>query len=318
VRYAIWALQTSTLSARGVTGARESALGWFLLIVASAVVVVITLLVLAAALRRRGADGPPVSASARTELRWVTIGGIFVPLVILTIAFLFTVTTINAVGAPSGPYGATVQITGHQWWWEIRYHGADPSQDVTTANELHIPAGQPIKVELASNDVIHSFWVPEMAGKMDVIPGQRNVLWIEAKAPGTYVGNCGEYCGPQHAHMQIRVIADSPNVYQSWLTAQQQPAATPTATSGFAAFNRAGCSACHGIRGTDARASVGPDLTHLASRTTIAAGVLPNTAANLSAWIAGAQQLKPGSDMPDMQINPRDQQALIAYLESLK
>jgi cytochrome c oxidase subunit 2 len=314
---------TSTLSTRGVTGARESALGWFLLIVASAVVVVIAILVLVAALRRRRADAAPATTSSKAELRWITIGGIAVPLVILTVAFLFTVTTINAVGAPAGPYAATIQVTGHQWWWEVRYHGADPSQDVTTANEIHVPAGEPVRVELESGDVIHSFWVPELAGKMDVIPGQHNALWIEAKTPGVFTGNCGEYCGPQHAHMRLTVVADAPDTYRAWLAGQQQPAPTPTATdsvafNGFATFNRAGCSACHGIRGTGAAAAVGPDLTHFGSRTTLAAGLLPNTAANLEAWIAGAQQLKPGSDMPDMRVAPADLPVLVAYLESLR
>jgi cytochrome c oxidase subunit II len=317
-----WAIQTSTLSTRGVSGARERALGWFLLIVASAVVVVMTILVLAAALRRRRADVPATTSSV-TELRWITIGGIAVPSVILTIAFLFTVTTINAVGAPAGSYAATIQVTGHQWWWEVRYRSADPSHDVTTANELHVPAGEPVRVELESGDVIHSFWVPELAGKMDVIPGQHNALWIEAKEPGVFTGNCGEYCGPQHAHMRLTVIADPPDTYRAWLAAQQQPAPSPVATdsvasNGFATFNRAGCSACHGIRGTGAAAAVGPDLTHFGSRTTLAAGVLPNTPANLEAWIAGAQQLKPGSDMPDMHVAPADLPVLVAYLESLR
>jgi cytochrome c oxidase subunit 2 len=317
------AVQTSTLSTQGVTGARESALGWFLLIVASAVVAVVTILVVMAALRHRRGDLEPVTSSSTTELRWITVGGIGVPIVILTVAFLFTVTTINAVGAPARSYAATIQVTGHQWWWEVRYEGADPSEDVTTANEIHIPAGEPVRVKLESGDVIHSFWVPQLAGKMDVIPGQHNELWIQAKEPGVYVGNCGEYCGAQHAHMRIVVVADAPDTYRAWLAGQARPAPAPVPTdsvtfNGFAAFNRAGCSACHGIRGTAAGAAVGPDLTHLGSRQTLAAGVLPNTSANLMAWIAGAQQLKPGTDMPDMHVAPSDLPVLVAYLESLR
>jgi cytochrome c oxidase subunit II len=314
-------MNTSTLSTAGLNGSSETALGWFLIIVSCAVVLIIIVLVLGAALRRRVPDADGTTNDAK-DIRWITIGGIIVPVVILTVAFLFTITTINAVGAPAGAtgYAATIDVTGHQWWWEVTYHDSIPSHDFTTANEIHIPVGQPVRFSLAAGDVIHSFWVPALAGKVDLIPGQHNTLWLEAKTPGVWMGPCGEYCGTQHANMRVTVVAESPDAYRQWLDDQRSPASAPDslAAGGFAVFKRAGCSTCHTIRGTDAGGGVGPDLTHIGSRRMLAAGTLANTPGGLSGWITGAQGLKPGCAMPNMAVEPRDLAPLVAYLHSLQ
>lgn len=312
----------NTLARDGVTGSRETSLGWFLVIVSCAVVGIVTVLVLAAWVRSRARrTGDDTVFTGSSGLPWVAWGGIVIPAIVLVVAFLFTIGTLDAVAAPERAPAATIQVIGHQWWWEVRYEGAGPSAGVVTANEIHVPVGEPVRLELSTNDVIHSFWVPELAGKTDLIPGQTNTTWIEARHAGTFGGTCGEYCGAQHAHMQIRVIADPPGRFQQWLADQRAPAAQatdPNAVDGLQVFMRSGCANCHTIRGTSAGGGVGPDLTHIASRTTIAAGALPNTQGNLMGWIVGAQTIKPGSDMPVIAVPSRDLQSLAAYLETLK
>ncbi|HEU4565082.1 MAG TPA: cytochrome c oxidase subunit II [Gemmatimonadaceae bacterium] len=312
----------STLSMRGATGASEARLGWYLVIVSLVVIVVMAALVLAAALRgrrRRPGDEHAIAAEG-SGLSWVMVGGVLVPAVILTATFLFTVLTLDAVAAPPRAPAATVRVVGHRWWWEVHYPGRSPADEAVTANEIHIPVGEPVRVELASADLIHSFWVPQLGGKTDAIPGQTNVTWMEAREPGVYYGRCGEYCGSQHAHMQLRVVAESPQAFRAWVAAQRQPApppATAAAGSGERAFMTIGCSLCHTIRGTPAGGAVGPDLTHLMSRRTIAGGTLPNTKATLAGWVTDAQALKPGSLMPTMapgaQLVP-----LLSYLQTLR
>jgi cytochrome c oxidase subunit 2 len=203
------------------------------------------------------------------------------------------------------------------WWWEVRY----PEQDIVTANEIHIPAGEPVRLELASADVIHSFWVPRLNGKRDLIPGMENVFWIQADEPGVYRGQCGEYCGAQHANMAFHVIALPRDEFNAWLAARTklppQPA-TAAAQRGAQIFRTAGCVQCHAIRGTQASGNAGPDLTHLGSRGTIGAAMLPNTRGNLAAWIADPQAIKPGIKMPRTFLAADDLQALVTYLEGLK
>ena len=312
----------NTLARDGTTGSSETSLGWFLVIVSCAVVLIVTSLVLAAWTRSRGRHTRDDAVFAGSSgLPWIAWGGVVIPSIVLVAAFLFTIGTLDAVAAPERAPAATIQIIGHQWWWEVRYEGAGPAQGVVTANEIHVPVGEPVRLELSTSDVIHSFWVPELAGKTDLIPGQTNTTWIEARHAGVFGGTCGEYCGAQHAHMQIRVIADPPGRFQQWLVDQRAPAgqaSAPSAADGLRVFMTSGCANCHSIRGTLAGGAVGPDLTHIASRTTIAAGALPNTEANLMGWIVGAQAIKPGSDMPTIAVPARDLQSLAAYLETLK
>jgi cytochrome c oxidase subunit II len=214
-----------------------------------------------------------------------------------------------------------VRITAHQWWWEIEYLDAVPSQRVSTANELHIPVGRPVALELRSNDVIHSFWVPSLQGKKDLLPGYTTSLQLIASRAGVYRGECAEFCGFQHAHMSISVYAHEPADYLQWQHAQRQAAREPTDTlqlRGREVFMSASCPQCHTVKGTDAGAVLGPDLTHLASRAEIAAGTLPNNPSNLAAWIADPQRLKPGTRMPPATLPAEDAGALVAWLASLR
>jgi len=213
-----------------------------------------------------------------------------------------------------------VTVVGHQWWWEIRY----PDLGIVTANELHVPVTEsgnrrPTFLKLESADVAHSFWVPQLAGKTDVIPNRRNQMWIEPTQPGTYVGNCAEYCGLQHARMLLRVVAHAPNDFQNWVAAQKQPPVDdPQLRAGRDAFFSTSCINCHVIKGTRANGQFGPDLTHLMSRETIGAGVVPNTAENLRAWVRDPQHIKPGALMPNMQLSDGELDQMVAYLSSLR
>lgn len=305
----------------GEIARREATLGWGLTITSLVVSAVVTALLLVACLRRRPADAERGNHPAGA-IRWLVVGGIVVPTVILVVTFAFTLGTMQAVAAPSRPPAFTVRVVGHQWWWEVIYPGASPVQQVTTANELHIPVGQPVRVELTSADVIHSFWVPQLAGKTDMIPGQRNVAWLHADTAGSYWEQCTEYCGTQHAHMAMRVVADPPARFAAWLADQRRPASAAPADSlaaaGQRAFVGAACSLCHNIQGTGAHGRVGPDLTHFASRQTIAAGLLPNTRGNVAGWIANTQTLKPGTAMPTVPLDAPQLLAIVAYLETLK
>jgi cytochrome c oxidase subunit II len=213
-----------------------------------------------------------------------------------------------------------VTLSGHQWWWEIRYDDTDPSRSFTTANELHVPVGRPVMISLQSTDVIHSFWVPSIAGKEDLIPGWKNSIIITAQSPGLYRGQCAEFCGLQHANMGLLVFADPPDKFDSWYAAQVAPAPSPPAAvkHGHDVFMSSGCILCHGIRGTTAGAKVGPDLTHVASRTSLAADTLDFNHGNLVAWIADPQAVKPGSNMPKVNLSDADREAVARYLENLK
>jgi cytochrome c oxidase subunit 2 len=190
-----------------------------------------------------------------------------------------------------------------------------------TANYIHIPAGVPVRVHLGSQDVIHSFWVPELHGKLDMIPGQTNSFWLQADNPGEYKGICAEFCGTQHAKMLFLVVAQPPDEFAAWLEQQQQPAAVPAeplAQQGLQVFLTGGCVECHAVRGTDATGNLGPDLTHIASRRTLGAGILPNNPGNLGGWIADPQHIKPGNLMPDSPLTGEELQALLAYMATLR
>jgi cytochrome c oxidase subunit II len=215
----------------------------------------------------------------------------------------------------------TIELTGHQWWWEARYWDGSAQNIFTTANEIHIPVGEPVTVQLKSQDVIHSFWVPNLTGKKDLIPGKVATLWLRADKPGLYRGQCAEYCGMQHAHMALYVIAESPEQFNAWLAQQRGAAVQPTAESqqrGQQVFLNSPCIMCHTIKGTPASSHVGPDLTHLASRMTIAAGTVPNTRGHLAGWVVDSQGIKPGNQMPPNNLSSDDLMALLDYLQSLK
>jgi cytochrome c oxidase subunit 2 len=294
-------------------------LGWWLLIVGALVVLIIGVLELIP-LRHRGrsvTNTPLVTTPAST--RGIVIG-VLISAAIMAAFFIYTMLALSATAHPNAPAGLTLEVIGHRWWWEARYVGSDPSQQVTTANELHIPVGVPVRLQVTSADVIHSFWVPQLQGKIDLIPGQWNTFWIRADAPGRYHGQCAEYCGLQHAHMMLFITAEPMATFRRWLADQRRAAPEPqgVAAAGRAVFLRSACSLCHTIRGTDARGVVGPDLTHVASRQTIAGGTLPNTRGTLAGWIVNAPSLKPGVAMPRIDLDPRSLHAILAYLETLR
>lgn len=251
------------------------------------------MLLLAWAWRRRA--GP-----VRPAL-WIVGGGLLFPGVVLAALFAWTL-PLSPAWKPVPPPGAlVVAVTGHMWWWEVRYRDPATGADVFSANEVRIPAGRPVYLALASADVIHSFWVPRLAGKMDMVPGRMQHLLLSADAPGTYRGQCAEFCGEQHARMALQVVALEPAAFDAWLAQQARPA-TPPATARQAAGRQAfldnRCNACHTVRGVSAERRLGPDLTHVGSRLQLAAGTLDNTQEGREQWIAHVQQLKPGARMP--------------------
>ncbi len=311
----------SYLRTFGPAGDPATRLGWGLGIVSIVVTLVITLLLLAATLRRRARPADPSDLAVHRDeggMAWVYIG-VGVSTAVLICCAVWTMFTVAAVAMPLNAADLTLQVTASQWWWSVRYKNEEPSRIFTIANEIHIPVGRPVRLELSSQDVIHSFWIPQLGGKMDVIPGQTNAMWLQADRPGVYRGQCGEYCGAQHAHMAMYVVADSPQDYLTWIRGQLEDAATPSSEpvrQGAQAF-LAHCAACHAVRGTPAGGILGPDLTHLMSRSTIGAGLLPNTPGNLAAWIADSQALKPGSRMPTLALSGPDLSAVMTYLETL-
>jgi len=246
--------------------------------------------------------------------------------VIVTAVTLFLVLVADfrvgqALTMPPSTKVVPIKIVGHQFWWEVQYPDSIAHNTVITANEVHIPADRPIVMELSSRDVIHSLWLPTLAGKKDLIPGYTRSLWFRADTQGVYRGQCAEFCGLEHAKMGLLVIAQSQSDFDAWIAAQRDTAATPLdslAQRGKALFEGTTCAMCHQISGTTAAATTGPDLTHVASRQTIAAGTLRNTDANLYSWISDPQRIKPGTLMPATKLSPRDMQAVIAYLRQLK
>lgn len=268
---------------------------------------------------RKGADDAEpaqIYGSTPLEVAWT-----IAPLLIVFVLFLVVVRSVVEAQQP-GTSGETVrvQVIGHQWWWEINY----PDLSVRTANELHVPAGRDgepvaVSVELLSADVIHSFWVPRLAGKTDVVPGRTNHMWFSAGEPATHLGQCAEFCGVQHANMKIAVMVETDDDFRRWQENERKPAADEAATAaGRARFLALACVNCHTIRGTPAHGTVGPDLTHLMARRTIAAGAAANDRARLRAWIADPDAIKPGSQMPNMHLGDSDVDTLVDYLETLK
>ncbi|HZT92177.1 MAG TPA: cytochrome c oxidase subunit II [Gaiellaceae bacterium] len=246
----------------------------------------------------------------------VVIGaGIVFPIAL--IATLFVIGDIFVIGTTQAPARGATQLTvdviGHQWWWEVRY----PGTSAVTANEIHIPVRTPVRVQVSTADVIHSFWVPRLNRTIDTIPGKTNAIELYADAVGRYRGQCDEFCGLQHAHMSFYVFADPPAVFQRWLRDQEKPAAA-TRSAGATLFAQASCANCHAIRGTSASGYVGPDLTHVASRTTLASLTIPNDRNDLVRWITHAQEVKPGNQMPDIRLTNAQVQTLATYLESLR
>jgi len=284
------------------------------LFVGGAIVFIAVMLLLAMSLRRARAVHVPL---------WMIGGGVVLPVLLLTPLWVDGVQRSAALSRAAPADALLIGVTARMWWWELRY--ADPAggPDIVTANELHVPAGRPVRLALSSADVIHSVWVPALAGKMDVVPGRMNHLQFSADRPGVHSGACAEYCGEQHARMALRVVALEPQRFDDWLRTQRTPAAAPQAEDaqvkrGREAFVRSGCASCHRIAGV-AAGRLGPDLSHVASRHTLGAMFLRNDAATLRAWITDVQAIKPGARMPSFShLDAPTLDALVAYLATLR
>jgi len=292
---------------------------WWAMLVGSAIVTgAVTVLVLMAVLRRRAAGpAPPDRSAGRTRL--VLIGGVIAPLIVFVVLFAVTVGSLPVTTpAKASDDGALkIGVTARQWFWDVDY----PAAGFRTANEIHIPVGETVDVELTSIDVVHSFWVPQLNRKLDAFPGRRSTLRLKATRPGSFLGECAEFCGLEHARMGFVVIAQPRAEFTAWLAAQRAPPAVPAndaATRGQQVLLGSSCVYCHTIAGTNASGTIGPDLSHVASRARIVAAVMDNTPGNLAGWILDPQHVKPGTQMPATRLDGRDLQALLAYLGTLR
>src|SRR6516162_22373 len=285
-------------------------------IILGLIFVIVTFGIVYAILRFRGrsgeADPKQIAGSKKVEITWLII-----PFLIVLLLFALTIQAMNR-GDPPPPPSADLVVTGHQFWWQADY----PASGVTTANEIHIPSGKPLSVRLESKDVLHEFWVPKLTRKMSNVPGQLNHIWLQADKPGTYIGQCSEFCGTQHAWMRILVVAEGPAQFEQWQQTQLRPAQAPTssaAVKGLEVFRTSTCINCHAINGVaGANSRVAPDLTHVASRRQLAAGILENTPANLRLWLKSPQHIKPGALMPDFFFSDEQLDQLNEYLSTLR
>ena len=305
----------SVANPKGPAEREVATLWWAMLWVSVAVTVFVVVMGGWAVVRTRARREEELSRDVPWGDRFILISGLGVSGFILITFFIFSLHSMRTLSRGEAGAPLSITVTGHDWWWEASYpNGA------VTANEIHIPVGERVYVHLESADVIHSFWVPELAPKIDLIPGRHNAMWMQADHAGIYKGQCAEFCGLQHAHMLIIVVAEAPPAFRQW--EQQMALAAPEpvsaeAKAGEQVFMSNTCIGCHAIRGTRASAALGPDLTHIATRTTIAAGTLPLTPQTLAQWILDPQQIKPGVTMPPTSLTPQETRALVAYLLSL-
>jgi len=285
---------------------------WLLFGVAALVCVVVIALAVGALVSRRRATARGGEAKG-----FVMTFGVVIPALVLAATFALSITGIAKEAKPSHPTRLTVEVVGHQWWWEVHY----PDSGAVTANEIHVPVGTPVELRLTSADVIHSFWVPAIMPKLDLIPGHTNETWFTVDKTGTYRGQCAEFCGAQHAHMAFTVVAEPAQEFRQWLADEAAPATKPTTAEqkqGYAVFTSGTCATCHTVRGTPADGEVGPDLTHLADRSRIGAETVPNDRQHLTDWVENSQRIKPGNKMPPQPLSDADLAAVIAYLDELK
>ena len=307
----------SMLSPAGPAARSIAGLGGDVLVFFSVVIVVMLALIVVAARRRKGELTEHEPIDEQGGHGFIHIGGFAIPAVVFGIIFVATLREIDRHPLHDGKhYKPDIKVIAHQWWWEVHYDG------LTTANEIHIPVGWPVEIELETRDVIHSFWVPELHGKVDIIPDETNHIRIEADKPGRYEGMCGEFCGGNHDAMRFVVVAEPESRYEEWLAHQMAPADDPRdqeGKQGKQVFETHACALCHTVRGTAAMASNGPDLTHVASRWAVGAYSVPNTRGWLEAWITHAQTFKPGAQMPNLAVlDGRETQALTHYVEQLQ
>src|SRR3954470_16981444 len=308
----------SALDPQGPHARQLAELFWIFTGVCTFVWIAVMIVLLVGLVRRKAERPDPLQLDAATERRGAAVVGSAVVATLLTIIALTALSYLSQrqLFAKEKP-AVTIKVTGLQWWWDVRYEADSPDQTVTTANEIYVPVGKPVAVKLSANDVIHSFWVPSLMGKLDLIPGQENQLQFVASRPGVYRGQCAEFCGWQHAHMGLLVVALPEAVFQAWLSSQNQAAAEPDDAlrkHGAEIFRSKACFMCHTIRGGEAGSRVGPDLTHFASRRTIASATLPMSRGNIAAWVMDLQGIKPGTNMPNVPLEPEELEALVSYL----
>ena len=314
----------SALDPAGPQAAHLTTLWWIFFWVCLAFYVAVLAFFFAAYVR--GRRNTVIDVSEATEKRLGT--AVWTGLTISTAGLLALLVTSVAAGRDVGHFASDepaqleIEVTGHQWWWEVKYPNAlVPSHQIVTANQIHIPIHTAVLLRLDTRDVIHSLWIPNLHGKRDLIPGRVNKFWIQADRPGVYRGQCAEFCGMQHAHMSLVVVADEPEKFAEWKTHMGQGAPTPLTAQqarGLQVFLGAPCANCHNVVGIDAYAALGPDLTHFRSRPTLAAGTLLNTRGNLAGWITNAPAIKPGTMMPPNQLSGQEMNDLLAYLETLR
>jgi cytochrome c oxidase subunit 2 len=309
----------SVFSRASDSAARVSTLGWFMIILSGIIYVGVMTAMVAAMLRNRRRNPVDVDLTER-GVGWIVWGGAIMPALALLATFVVGVAAMGRY--PEPPPALTIHVTAKQWWWQVDYEFPNLPDHFRTANEIHIPVGKSVRVLLTSADVIHSVWVPRLQGKLDVIPGETNDLRLLARQPGIYAGTCAEFCGAQHAHMGLMVVADDSTSFARWATRQLADGAAPhdsVTLAGQRLFVTGPCALCHTVRGTPANAQIAPDLTHVGGRLALAAGTLPNTLGNLEGWIANAQSLKPGTKMPTITMySGAELRALATYVESLK
>jgi cytochrome c oxidase subunit 2 len=316
----------NALNPSGPNAASLARLWWLMFWVCTAVFLLVMIaLVLAIKNGRRKADlNPVLNPSYQTENRKrnAVLTATSVTVVILFVFLIYSFSTGRSLTADlSQKSGLSIDVTAYQWWWDVRYNDVDASNIFTTANEIHIPVGVPVTFNLRANDVIHSFWVPNLAGKKDLIPGKISTIWLQADKPGVYRGQCAEYCGLQHARMALWIVAEPQEQFNSWRQNQTQGAVQPATDSqrhGQRVFLSSTCVMCHAVNGTTAGSNIGPNLTHVGSRNTIAAATLANTREHLLRWVADSQKFKPGNKMPANNLSDQDLNAVVDYLQSLK
>jgi cytochrome c oxidase subunit II len=309
----------SMFSPQGPAARSIADLGWLLLGVTTAIYLLVMGALAWALMRtRRPGDESP---QAMRRLTAVVAGAVVLTAVVLVALSGASAAVGRGLGAPLAAGAVTVDVIGHQWWWDFQYHYPTAADLISSPNELHVPVGVPIELKVQSRDVIHSFWVPALHGKRDLIPGQITALLLQADTAGVFRGQCAEFCGHQHATMSFRVVAEPRERFEQWVQSQRRAAAEPTTDRqhrGRDVFLQSPCATCHAITGTDAGSHVGPDLTHVGSRLTIAAGTFPNMAAHMRRWIANPSGPRPGVRMPPASVQPDDLAAVTDYLRSLR
>jgi cytochrome c oxidase subunit II len=306
----------STFEAHGPAAESILTLSW-VMVIASGLI-----LFLVVALTAYAIFADPERRRWLASSRVIVGGGIVFPVTTLTVLLIYGLVLTREIGGASGPAALRVEVIGEQFWWRVHYLDGNGRPPVASANEIRMPTGAPVEFVLKTSDVIHSFWVPSLGGKLDMIPGQVSTLRLQAGRPGIYRGQCAEYCGAQHAQMAFYVVAEIPEAFDKWLASERGSASEPGSAflqTGKRLFIASGCGACHAVRGTEATGAIGPDLTHVGSRRSIAAGIYPNNAGTVAGWIASAQHLKPGNKMPSFDVlRGEELRAVASYLESLK